>query len=1416
MFGLQRATFNVARVMWGGVGWDGVWDGMGCGAGWGEEDSEGPVQMAYLENAVEIPPPMREEVVSPSQSAFGLRAYEDEGEDGEGEAPSEEEEDFEEADIGEDDWDTELGLEPLDYGDLAIRLNRGGGGGPANGRRGGSGGGGAEPSPVSAGAGAFSETAQPSDAGGSSDMFSDARASATHNNLAVASGSDDVDTDWDREFFGAGTGRTGEPSPNEARDVTRANIAKGLKALLNGAPEPAAREGKAEAGVSGAGGGLTGVPDKCRVVGRLLKGGRAGPAVTIVKYPRACHLICLRVGAEASKAGMRAAEASTDRGVSSGEALTPSKGKGRAMHGQRMVEWLEGLISKRADLFRSKSELRAANSRLVKGLQVMEKRLNPRNTKVFLECSMSTWRLGERESCVSVLKSYFQILRMQSRMNARKATQGGGGGGSGPALGSETGNDTYTMFREAFSLVELRATVHHLGEIVAAGRDGDESGDSSSQDSGMGDMTGYGGRGMAGRGDGGGGGTWDQQGSEEGSGDWGVEYSWSAQGGAGRHQAPTLVHRMPQAICNNYLRVREGGRGGGGVRGERGEEGEDKEGKREGGREGGRERGVGGRRERRRGKWRESGWGGRDGDGGGREGGREGEQGDRSGGLGSSGGQRGGGSDFRSGTRSPSLPSPTDLLLRSLSSSSAISRVSSHFSHFNSNAAPVELQLPSFRRPKGNAAETDETARIFGGAGGGGGGAGDVRPGASGGTLDPRSARAKYLPTGGVGAAGVGAGGGGGGGATDNASRVAKSKPQWGWAAGKSIFGRRAVVDGKRAGAGGAAELEAAQPAPAPPSPSTGALSNNSGVVAVGGVTPNVSTSGTGGPAGSGGGSGGGVTGNRARDGLDPPRKATDNKRQGAGRRLASDTGGTYREPGGERGRGSRSAAEQRTVLDRVGGGREVAGARVRDRRPRQSRSVDSPGRVAKGAATSGADAAAEAAHGFFSDAARRERRVSPSPYRSGGDRERGEGETRSEARKRRSPVQAGTRRERENTRRPSRTARPRTRSEERLSRREGRQWSDLANPRPPLPHPSPAPDNAHPAALLKRTGGGSGGVSAASPANSSNGTSDDKSRASRVDDNSSGAGWGTSSLAGWGETMAAEAEAEVLGRPHRGGDKRRNGRYGGGGGGAGGTAGGAGGGGTGDKAEAAVDPTLRGQPERTRLHQMVAALTDLCMYLVGVSPLSMEECPSMLEHLPNDDDDWDEDDTFDDSSIFSVGSVGSATTNGAGGGRVPSSPSTLGAMDQSDDEEEDEDLRGRWGNNGVVVGGGEEKRGDSKPEMHEAPTTTVAAVSAGASVAADSEAAPPRGAVGEATTAVAVRLAAALTGGVARGRSRGGVPKLVASSRRQGEGVEVAVEVGVEARRRLCPLWREPCLEARLEAGVGEGTGLRLSPGER
>lgn len=73
-----------------------------------QEDSEGPVQMGNLDGLADLPPPARQEVVSPSQSAFGLRAYEDEGEDGEGEAPPEVEEDNfdDEGEDAEDDWDT--------------------------------------------------------------------------------------------------------------------------------------------------------------------------------------------------------------------------------------------------------------------------------------------------------------------------------------------------------------------------------------------------------------------------------------------------------------------------------------------------------------------------------------------------------------------------------------------------------------------------------------------------------------------------------------------------------------------------------------------------------------------------------------------------------------------------------------------------------------------------------------------------------------------------------------------------------------------------------------------------------------------------------------------------------------------------------------------------------------------------------------------------------------------------------------------------------------------------------------------------------------------------------------------------------------------------------------------------------------
>lgn len=569
--------------------------------------------------------------------------------------------------------------------------------------------------------------------------------------------------------------------------------------------------------------------------------------------------------------------------------------------------------------------------------------------------------------------------------------------------------------------------------------------------------------------------------------------------------------------------------------------------------------------------------------------------GDKSGGAGSGGGHgRGSTEGFRGGARSPGLPSPNTLLLRSLSSSSAISRVSSHFSHFNSNAAPVELQLPvSFRR-RGGSADGEEAARAFGGGAGG-----DGRD--STGTLDARAARAKYLPSAGAGGAAAEAA------EAENAARAAKSKPQWGWGAGKSIFGKRAPVEVKRSG-------NAEHEAPAGPSASVATISTKPTTLAAAAVEAAHAT-----------------------------RKAADTKTQQGGRRLAAETGGTYREPGGERGRGTRSAAEQRSRLERDGR-RDVGDAvvRVRDsRRPRQSRSVDSPGKVAK-AVPATADAAVEAAHGFFSvpavshgdpregaggkllqrqrersasteneEVARYERRVNNK--RAADDDHDHRGRERADARQRSSPAPAGTWRERESSRRPSRAVgRTRTRSEERLSRRgEGKQWSDLANPRPPLPHPSPAPEVGGAlvgGSVLRRSGGGSGGISAASPANSSGATSDDKSRASRgMDDNSSSAGWGTSSLAGWGETMAAEAEAEVMGRSHRAADRH-------------------GGGSRGDNADdGVVDPILREQPERTRLHQMVAALTDLCMYLVGVSPLSMEECPTMLEHLPNDDDDWDE-----------------------------------------------------------------------------------------------------------------------------------------------------------------------------------------------
>lgn len=95
--------------------------------------------------------------------------------------------------------------------------------------------------------------------------------------------------------------------------------------------------------------------------------------------------------------------------------------------------------------------------------------------------------------------------------------------------------------------MELRATAHHLGDIVAAGNNQQGGEDASSADSSMVSFTDYGKRrGMMGRS------GWGDASQEE----WGVEYAWVAQGGASRHLVPTFVERMPQAICTNFLRVR--------------------------------------------------------------------------------------------------------------------------------------------------------------------------------------------------------------------------------------------------------------------------------------------------------------------------------------------------------------------------------------------------------------------------------------------------------------------------------------------------------------------------------------------------------------------------------------------------------------------------------------------------------------------------------------------------------------------------------------------------------------------------------------------------------------------------------------------------------------------------------------------
>lgn len=65
----------------------------------------------------------------------------------------------------------------------------------------------------------------------------------------------------------------------------------------------------------------------------------------VPRYPRACHLICLKVGGEQDGLEGESSSMSPNAGIraaaGAGELQTSSRGQGRAMHGQRMVEWLQ-------------------------------------------------------------------------------------------------------------------------------------------------------------------------------------------------------------------------------------------------------------------------------------------------------------------------------------------------------------------------------------------------------------------------------------------------------------------------------------------------------------------------------------------------------------------------------------------------------------------------------------------------------------------------------------------------------------------------------------------------------------------------------------------------------------------------------------------------------------------------------------------------------------------------------------------------------------------------------------------------------------------------------------------------------------------------------------------------------------------
>ncbi|CAN0448700.1 unnamed protein product, partial [Phaeothamnion confervicola] len=79
------------------------------------------------------------------------------------------------------------------------------------------------------------------------------------------------------------------------------------------------------------------------------------------------------------------------------------------------------------------------------------------------------------------------------------------------------------------------------------------------------------------------------------------------------------------------------------------------------------------------------------------------------------------------------------------------------------------------------------------------------------------------------------------------------------------------------------------------------------------------------------------------------------------------------------------------------------------------------------------------------------------------------------------------------------------------------------------------------------------------------------------------------------------------------------------------------------------------GTLEQSPAYVRVAALSDLCLYLMGNSPLTLEDQPEILNYLPADENEWEDEANEDDSVNGSDGDGG-----GTRAGRGPSGAASL------------------------------------------------------------------------------------------------------------------------------------------------------------